>query len=62
MRGLEQEQAVGLKEWAVAVEALRTGRQLLIMRKGGIREETKDFQVESESFIYIRPTSIKKKN
>ncbi|GCL70847.1 DUF1802 domain-containing protein [Paenibacillus naphthalenovorans] len=55
MRGLEQEQAVCLKEWAVAVEALRTGRQLLIMRKGGIREETKDFQVESESF-YLYPT------
>lgn len=55
MRELKQEQAVGLKEWAVAVEALRSGRQLLIMRKGGIREETKDFHVESESF-YLYPT------
>ncbi|MCS7463660.1 DUF1802 family protein [Paenibacillus doosanensis] len=44
-----------LKEWAVAVEALRSGRQILIMRKGGIREETRDFQVESESF-YLFPT------
>ncbi|MBP1154556.1 MULTISPECIES: DUF1802 family protein [unclassified Paenibacillus] len=55
MRELEQDQAVGLKEWAVAVEALRSGRQFLIMRKGGIREETKDFQIESESF-YLYPT------
>lgn len=46
---------VALKEWAVAIEALRSGRQILIMRKGGIREETKDFQVESDSF-YLFPT------
>ncbi|MDF2960367.1 MAG: hypothetical protein K0S39_2102 [Paenibacillus sp.] len=46
---------VALKEWAVSVEALRNGQQILIMRKGGIREETKDFQVESDSF-YLFPT------
>jgi hypothetical protein len=46
---------VSLKEWAVAIEALREGRQILIMRKGGIREETRDFQIESESF-YLYPT------
>lgn len=46
---------VALKEWAVAVEALRSGQQILIMRKGGIREETRDFQIESESF-YLFPT------
>lgn len=50
-----QGQAVGLKEWAVAVEALKQGKQILIMRKGGIREETRDFQVESDSF-YLYPT------
>ncbi|WP_028548137.1 DUF1802 family protein [Paenibacillus sp. UNC451MF] len=48
-------QPIALKEWAVAVEALRSGRQILIMRKGGIREETKNFQVESDSF-YLFPT------
>ncbi|KEQ25515.1 DUF1802 family protein [Paenibacillus tyrfis] len=52
---IPQGQAVGLKEWAVAVEALKQGRQILIMRKGGIREETRDFQVESDSF-YLYPT------
>ncbi|MCR8634597.1 DUF1802 family protein [Paenibacillus sp. N5-1-1-5] len=46
---------VALKEWAVAIEALRSGQQILIMRKGGIREETRDFQIESDSF-YLFPT------
>jgi hypothetical protein len=48
-------QPVALKEWAVAIDALREGQQILIMRKGGIREETRDFQIESESF-YLYPT------
>ncbi|MDO3679570.1 DUF1802 family protein [Paenibacillus ehimensis] len=52
---IPQGQAVGLKEWAVAVEALKQGKQILIMRKGGIREETRDFQVQSDSF-YLYPT------
>lgn len=46
---------VALKEWAVAVQALTLGKQILIMRKGGIREETRDFQVESDSF-FLYPT------
>jgi len=46
---------VALKEWAVAVQALTLGKQIVVMRKGGIREETRDFQVESDSF-YLYPT------
>ncbi|MCS7277072.1 MAG: DUF1802 family protein [Dehalococcoidia bacterium] len=42
-----------LKEWAVTVKALAEGRQLLVMRKGGIRE--KRFDVDFESF-YLYPT------
>lgn len=42
-----------LKEWAVTVKALSEGRQLLVMRKGGIRE--KRFDVEFKSF-YLYPT------
>lgn len=53
------EQKIGvvpaLKEWASAVDALLEGRQIVIMRKGGIREETKDFEVQSDSF-YLYPT------
>ncbi|PZE21435.1 DUF1802 family protein [Paenibacillus xerothermodurans] len=48
-------QTMALKEWAVAVEALRTGQQIVIMRKGGIREETKEFHIQSESF-FLFPT------
>ncbi len=46
---------IALKEWAVAVRALEEGEQILIMRKGGIAEETRDFQVQSDSF-YLFPT------
>jgi hypothetical protein len=49
------QQAIALKEWAAAVEALLAGQQILIMRKGGISEETKDFEVQSDSF-YLYPT------
>ena len=28
-----------LKEWAVVCDALRDGRQICLLRKGGIREE-----------------------
>lgn len=51
----ESNKPIALKEWAVAVNALREGKQILIMRKGGIVEETRDFQVESHDF-YLYPT------
>ncbi|UKS24400.1 DUF1802 family protein [Paenibacillus sp. HWE-109] len=44
-----------LKEWASAVQALENGQQIFIMRKGGIVEETRDFQVESNDF-FLYPT------
>jgi hypothetical protein len=40
-----------LKEWAVAVKALREGRQVLLVRKGGISEETRHFRVSAERFL-----------
>jgi hypothetical protein len=40
-----------LKEWAVAVKALREGRQVLLVRKGGISEETRDFRIQGEQFL-----------
>lgn len=46
---------IALKEWASAIKALREGKQILVMRKGGIIEETRDFQVESRHF-YLYPT------
>jgi hypothetical protein len=46
---------IALKEWASAVKALADGSQIFIMRKGGIVEETRDFQVESDAF-FLYPT------
>jgi hypothetical protein len=46
---------IALKEWAVAIDALEAGEQIIIMRKGGIIEETRDFQVESQAF-FLFPT------
>ena len=40
-----------LKEWAVAIEVLRDGRQILLVRKGGIREETRHFRIQAEQFL-----------
>jgi hypothetical protein len=40
-----------LKEWAVAAKALREGRQVLLVRKGGISEETRDFRIQAERFL-----------
>ena len=46
---------VALKEWAVVVRALGAGRQLLLFRKGGIREKGRDFTVEEQEF-FLFPT------
>ena len=42
-----------LKEWAVVVRALLTGRQVVLLRKGGIEDEDETFRLEhSEFFLY----------
>ncbi|KPC76839.1 hypothetical protein ADL26_04865 [Thermoactinomyces vulgaris] len=52
--GIIAETTAGLKDWAVAVEALGSGKQILVMRKGGIAEETRHFTVQSDRF-YLFP-------
>lgn len=44
-----------LKEWAVVVEALASGRQLILLRKGGIREDGGGFRLEQREF-FLFPT------
>ena len=44
-----------LKEWAVTVDALAQGQQILLLRKGGIREDSKDFRVIHPEFL-LYPT------
>lgn len=50
----EQDRRIALKEWAVAVNALAEGKQIMVLRKGGIAEETKDFRLKSSRF-YLLP-------
>ncbi len=45
------------KEWAVICRALGTGRQVLILRKGGIGEQAGTFQPEHREFLFF-PTGF----
>ena len=45
----------GFKEWAVIVEALGQGEQIVILRKGGIAEGRDGFRAEHERF-WLFPT------
>lgn len=46
---------IAFKEWAITVQALAEGRQILLLRKGGIHEEGKDFRVIHPEFL-LYPT------
>jgi hypothetical protein len=52
------------KEWAVVCRALGSGRQILILRKGGIAEGPRGFEVQDQQFflyptyLHQSPTSI----
>lgn len=46
---------IALKEWAVVVEALAEGEQVLLLRKGGIRDPKGAFQLEHREF-FLYPT------
>ena len=52
---LPEDCQVALKEWAVTVRALSRGEQTLLLRKGGIHEESKDFRVIHPEFL-LYPT------
>jgi len=46
---------IAFKEWAVVVDALGHGEQVLILRKGGIREDRGQFHVDYGEF-WLFPT------
>jgi hypothetical protein len=48
---------VGLKEWAAVCDALENGRQMLLLRKGGIYEAAGEFEVEHRQFLLF-PTYL----
>ncbi len=47
--------STALKEWSVTVDALERGEQILLLRKGGIQETARHFQVEDSGF-FLYPT------
>lgn len=49
--------ATALKEWAVICRALETGRQTLLLRKGGIAEGAGGFRAEHDRF-WLYPTQF----
>jgi hypothetical protein len=46
---------IALKEWAIICKALEDGRQILLLRKGGIMEYKKGFEVKHNEFL-LYPT------
>lgn len=52
---MKTENQIAFKEWAAIVGALSSGKQILIVRKGGIREESGEFEVEHKEF-FLFPT------
>ena len=57
---MREENRSALKEWAVVARALGSGRQTLLLRKGGIHEQRGEFEVEHPEF-FIFPTYLHQK-
>jgi hypothetical protein len=55
MMDTQQTCDVALKEWAVTCRALEEGRQIVLLRKGGILDEDGVFQLEHTAF-WLQPT------
>ena len=48
---------VALKEWATVCTALENGRQILLLRKGGIYEAAGEFELQNRAFLLF-PTYL----
>jgi hypothetical protein len=44
---------VAFKEWAIVVDALLRGEQIVLLRKGGLREGRGGFQIEHPGFLFF---------
>ncbi|MBI3796078.1 MAG: DUF1802 family protein [Deltaproteobacteria bacterium] len=51
------ENALALKEWAVSVHALGTGKQVVLLRKGGLHERHGHFATAAKEF-FLFPTYV----
>ena len=58
---MQPESRIAFKEWAVVCAALASGRQTLILRKGGIHEGREGFRVEHREF-WLFPTGFHQKH
>jgi hypothetical protein len=54
---LRNELKIGLKEWAVVCGAMGAGRQIILLRKGGIYEAGGEFEIEYREFVLF-PTYL----
>jgi hypothetical protein len=52
---------IAFKEWAVTVRALAEGEQLITLRKGGVHEPAKQFELEHSRF-FLYPTFDHQRN
>ena len=52
---------VALKEWSATVDALARGDQVFILRKGGIREDNRQFKIQYDQF-FLYPTVFHESN
>jgi hypothetical protein len=48
---------MALKEWAAVCHAIATGRQIMLLRKGGIYESAGEFELEHPRFVFF-PTYL----
>jgi hypothetical protein len=55
--GLPSSLQIALKEWATVCNALETGRQIILLRKGGIYEAAGEFELENSQFLLF-PTYL----
>ena len=44
---------IALKEWAVVIEAMAAGRQIFLLRKGGIAEASAGFELRHREFLFF---------
>lgn len=49
--------SVALKEWHLVIQALLSGRQAILLRKGGILEANNEFELEHAQFL-LYPTYV----
>ncbi len=52
---LPNELTIALKEWAVVQRSLLEGHQIILLRKGGLVEDTGDFDLKARQFL-LYPT------